>query len=228
MDTQQQMARAQLRQVGVCLVTNRAALPPGRTLIEVVRAALAGGLRCVQFRDLELPAAEAETLARAIAALCRAAGALYLLNGRPDLVAKLGATGLHVGRSWCENVTTGVAQARALLPPGALIGASVHSVAEAEATTAAGADYLVVGTIYPTASKPNLARTAGPELIRAVRTVVGIDMLLLGIGGIAAGNLGAVRRAGADGVCVMRAILAAPDPATAVATLLHAWREEGS
>jgi len=214
----------QLRQVGVCLVTNCNVLPAGRGLVETVHAALDGGLRCVQFRDLELAEDQAVALMQKIAMLCHEAGALYLINGRPDRVVALGATGLHVGRGWCDDVAGGVARARSQLPANTLIGASVHTVAEAIVAAEAGADYLIVGTMYPTPSKPNLIQTAGPALIRTVRAALGVDMPLLAIGGITAANLGPVRLAGADGICVMRAILGAADPTAATLALLQAWR----
>jgi len=222
------MARERLCQAGVCLVTNRALVPAGFALPEIVRAALIGGVRCVQFRDLELPTHAAVPLAREIVALCQQMDALCVINGRPDLVTSLDAAGLHVGRGWTDDVAATVAQARAMLPPGMLIGASVHSVAEARAVAASGADYLIVGTIYPTASKPNLKEAAGPELIRDVRAALGAAMPLLAIGGITAANLAPVRAAGADGVCVMRAILSAADPTTAAAALLRAWDRAGA
>ena len=107
------------------------------------------------------------------------------------------------------------------LGPRALIGCSVHDRAEAEAAGRDGADYLVVGTLYPSRSHPGRAG-AGPGLVGELRAHV--DAPLVGIGGITARNAREVLYAGARGVAVISAIMAAPDPAAAAARVRDALR----
>ena len=111
-----------------------------------------------------------------------------------------------------------------LLAPGSLIGRSVHSVEGARRATGDGADFLVVGTMYATASHPG-AEPAGPGLLRRVEEVTGAP--LVGIGGINPDNVAEVMAAGASGVAVIRSVLAADDPAAAsrelMAAISSAW-----
>jgi thiamine-phosphate diphosphorylase len=181
-------------------------------------ALLDGGARCLQLR---LKGAAARALlddAAALRALTRAAGALLVVNDRPDVAALVAADGVHLGQDDLP-----VAAARRVLGPGALIGVSTHSVAEAQAAMAAGADYLGVGPVYATASKPNPPAARGLELVRAVRDAA--DLPLVAIGGIRPETAAAVRAAGADAVALIAALVRTPDPAAAVRRTLAALGE---
>jgi thiamine-phosphate diphosphorylase len=112
-----------------------------------------------------------------------------------------------------------VTEARRLLGPNRLIGASVHSVAAARAAEVAGTDYLIAGTIFPSPSHPG-GPVAGPDLLRRVRADVRIP--LLAIGGITAAHAPEALAAGADGLAVISAILSAPDPGLAAQRLRSA------
>jgi thiamine-phosphate pyrophosphorylase len=111
--------------------------------------------------------------------------------------------------------------ARPLLRPGMILGVSTHSVAQAHAARDDGADYVAVGSMFATATKPDF-ELVGPGLVRKLRPDIRVPMV--GIGGITHDNVGDVIRAGADGVAVISAICAAPDPAAAVRRFLELIR----
>jgi thiamine-phosphate pyrophosphorylase len=190
------------------LVTDRR-LCGDRSLANVVAEAARGGLGAVQLREKDLPGGPLLTEALA---LKRVLGTtLLLVNERVDVAAAAGAAGVHLpGDGLPADV------ARRLLSPDALIGWSVHNVAEARAAEQAGADYVILGTIFATASKPG--RTpAGLALVEA--TTRAVRLPVIAIGGIDEHNVAAVIGAGAWGVAVMSAILRAPAPAVATERL---------
>jgi thiamine-phosphate pyrophosphorylase len=177
---------------------------PGRDLPGLLEAVLAGGGRLVQLREKSMSMADLFPLARRLARRCREAGALFIVNDRADLALAVEAGGLHVGQDDLP-----AAEARRLLRPGMVLGVSTHDEAQARRAVADGADYVAVGSIFPTATKAGF-QLVGPELIRQVRPAVPVP--LVGIGGITAENAPEVLAAGADGVAVISAICAAPDP----------------
>ena len=134
-----------------------------------------------------------------------------LVNGAVDVARAVGAAGVHLP----ETMGT-VAVVRAVLGSQALVGRSVHDVVGARAAAAEGVDYLMLGTIYATASKPGRA-PAGVALIRAVAAAVPTP--IIAIGGIDETNAAATIAAGAWGIAVMSGLLRAPDPAEAVRRL---------
>src|SRR5262249_26995452 len=177
------------------LVTDRHSTV-GRDLMEVVGAALDGGLPAVQLRDKDLPARALLTLAERLRALTVRSGALLFINDRVDVAIAVGADGVHLpGDSMPVDV------ARGLLPAGALVGVPPHPAAEVAATTA---DFAFFGPVYATPSK------AGPPqgVARLRDAVAGTRVPVLAIGGVDATHVPAVRAAGAAGVAVIRAILA--------------------
>lgn len=208
------MAAPAERVRGIHVVTDRR-LTGGRPLAEVAGAAARGGAAAIQVREKDLTAAGLWRLGQEVAAAVRAAGSLLLVNGRLDVALALGADGVHLGGDALP-----VAAARRVAGPGFLIGASVHSLAEAVAAASAGADYLIFGNVFETSSKPGLAGR-GLEALAAVCAAVPVPVVA--IGGVAAGNVSAVRRAGAAGAAVRAAVMAAPDPERAVRELLAAW-----
>jgi thiamine-phosphate pyrophosphorylase len=139
-------------------------------------------------------------------------GALLIVNDRADLALAVGADGLHVGQDDLP-----ARQARALLRPNMILGVSTHDPEQARRAVADGADYVAVGSIFPTTTKPGF-QLVGPELIRRVRPEVPVP--LVGIGGITAENAAAVLGAGADAVAVISALCAAPDPEAATRAFL--------
>jgi thiamine-phosphate pyrophosphorylase len=181
----------------------------GRALDELLAAALEGGVDVVQLRDKD--ATDEQLLAAAATARrrCDDAGALLILNDRPDLVAAAGADGCHVGQD-----DDAVAAARALAGPQALVGRSTHSPAQIAA--AADADYIGVGPVHATPTKPGRP-AVGLELVRHAAAHAPVPFFA--IGGIDAANAGAVVAAGARRIAVVRAIAEAPDPHEAAAEL---------
>jgi thiamine-phosphate pyrophosphorylase len=183
-----------------------------RRLPDLLDAVLEGGGRLVQLREKSMSLAELLPLARHLAGRCRQAGALFIVNDRADLALAVGADGLHVGQDDLP-----AARARALLRPGMLLGVSTHDADQARRAVADGADYVAVGSIFPTTTKAGF-QLVGPDLIRRIRPEVPVP--LVGIGGITADNAGAVLSAGADGVAVISALCAAPDPEEATRRFL--------
>jgi thiamine-phosphate pyrophosphorylase len=211
------MMRAALPEPCLCLVTDRAVA--GKEMVRLVALAVEGGVDLVQLREKDLPGGELLALARQLLEELDGRAEL-VVNERVDVALLAGAQGVQLGEDALP-----VAEARAILPPPACIGRSVHSVEGAVEAEQAGADFLVVGTMFATGSHPG-AQPAGPGLIREMARRCRVP--LLGIGGITPDNLGEVVQAGAAGVAVIRNILGAGDPRQAAMTLkdslLEAWQ----
>ena len=186
----------------------------GRDLLTILDATLAGGCRLVQLREKEWPSGRLLPLAERLRDRCRQAGATFIVNDRLDLALALGADGVHLGQDDLPP-----AAARPLLRPGMILGLSTHSLEQARAAQAAGADYVAVGSMFPTGTKPDF-QLVGPELIGKLRGEISVP--LIGIGGITHDNVAQVIHAGADGVAVISAVCAAPDPEAATRRFLGA------
>jgi thiamine-phosphate pyrophosphorylase len=193
-------------------ILDRSVAAGGRDLPALLEAVLAGGCRLVQLREKTMPMSDLLPLARRLAQQCRQTGALFMVNDRADLALAADAGGLHVGQDDLP-----AKDARRLLRPGMILGVSTHDEEQARRAVADGADYVAVGSIFPTGSKAGF-QLVGPQLIRQVRAIVPVP--LVGIGGITADNAPAVLAAGADGVAVISAICAAPDPEAATRRFL--------
>ena len=203
--------------VRLYLVTDRA-LCGGRALLDVVAAAVAGGVTCVQLREKEVPTREFVMLARALALILRPAGVPLIINDRLDVALVVGAQGLHLGQSDLD-----VFDARRHLPPGALLGLSVESLDDVRASRGLPVDYLGVRPVFGTPTKTDTAAPFGLEGLRSARALS--DLPLVAIGGLNETNAAPVRRAGADGVAVVSALMAAPD-AKAAARVLRRWVDD--
>jgi thiamine-phosphate pyrophosphorylase len=171
----------------------------GRDLVDVVAAAVGGGVGLVQVRERDLPEAELERLVRRVVDRLRPTGARVLVNGHPALARALGI-GLHLPAS-----------APALEGPRpSLYGRAAHDAAETERARAEGVDYLVVGPVFPTGSKPGHPGAGLASLARLVRLASPVPVFA--IGGLTPGRVEATLAAGAHGVAVRSAILGARDP----------------
>jgi thiamine-phosphate pyrophosphorylase len=188
----------------------------GRDLGDLLDAVIAGGARMVQLREKTWPSGQLLPLAERLRARCRTAGVTFVMNDRVDLAVAVEADGVHLGQDDLPP-----RRARPLLRPGMILGVSTHSVEQARRAQADGADYVAVGAMFPTPTKPDF-ELVGPALLRAVRPEIRVP--LVGIGGITPANVGEVIRAGADGVAVISAVCAAADPAAASADFLDAIR----
>lgn len=195
------------------LVTDRR-LCGARGVVETVRQAVAGGATLVQLRDPQAPIRALVEEARAIKALLGPLGIPLIINDRVDVALAAGADGVHLGQDDMDAET-----ARAILGPGFIIGLSIGSAEEHEASRAAlpSVDYIGVGPLYGTATKADAGAAIGPEGLRAVIAAVGKPAVA--IGGIGPGGVAPAIAAGAHGVAVVSALCAAPDPAAAAAAL---------
>jgi thiamine-phosphate pyrophosphorylase len=185
----------------------------GRTLPELLEAVLAGGCRMVQLREKAMPLSELFPVAEVLRRRSREAGALFIVNDRADLALALDADGLHLGQDDLPG-----AAGRRLLRPGMILGVSTHDAGQARRALADGADYIAVGSMFPTGTKPGF-QLVGPDLIRRVRPEIAIP--LVAIGGITEDNCEEVVSAGADAVAVISAVCAAADPETATRRFLE-------
>jgi thiamine-phosphate diphosphorylase len=175
-----------------------------RDLAGLLEAVLAGGGRLVQLREKTMSLADLLPVAQRLAGRCRESGALFIVNDRADLALAAGADGLHVGQDDLP-----AREARAPLRPDMILGVSTHDPEQARRAVADGADYVAVGSIFPTTTKAGF-QLVGPELIRRVRPDVPVP--LVAIGGITADNASIALDAGADAVAVISALCAVPDP----------------
>ncbi len=199
---------------GVYLVTDRRQAA-GRDVVAVVEEALRAGLAAVQLREKDLDARDLFRLAEQLLALTRSAGAALLVNDRVDVVLALNADGVHLTRRSLPPT-----EARRLLGPEKLIGLSCHSLADVQEAATGGADFLVVGPMFATPSKAQYGPPLPIEVLHQARAAC--QLPLLAIGGIKATQAPSVVAAGADGVAVVSAIMAAPEPGAATAELLAA------
>jgi thiamine-phosphate pyrophosphorylase len=185
----------------------------GRALPELLEAVLAGGCRMVQLREKAMPLSELFPVAQVLRRRSREAGALFIVNDRADLALALDADGLHLGQDDLPG-----AAGRRLLRPGMILGVSTHDADQARRALADGADYIAVGSMFPTGTKPGF-QLVGPDLIRRVRPEIAIP--LVAIGGITEDNCEGVVSAGADAVAVISAVCATADPETATRRFLE-------
>jgi thiamine-phosphate pyrophosphorylase len=195
----------------VCGELSDRSSPGGRDLSDLLPAAVAGGVQVVQVREKHLGDGELVAVAEAARALCERLGALLIVNDRPAVALQVGADGVHVGQ---EDM--GVAEVRQLVGPDVLIGLSTHAREEIDAEDAALADYIGVGPVRETPTKPGRP-AVGLELIRYAAEHSRVPFFA--IGGLHAGNLGEVIDAGARRAVVLRAITEAEDPRSAARAL---------
>ena len=202
------------RRLRLIVITDRALAAP-RAVIDVVAAALQAGAPAVQLREKRLPPRDVLPVAHRLRTLTRAAGALLFVNDRLDLALAAGADGVHLGPDDLP-----VAPARAVAPPGFLIGHSTDDPTAARVAVATGADYIGCGTVFPTRTKPDAGPPIGVARLAAV--VRSVDVPVVAIGGVTARNAPLARTAGAAGCAVVGAVMAAPDPARVAARILNA------
>lgn len=199
-------------QLRLYAVTDRAWAADEDALLAQIEDAIDGGAAMVQLREKHLDDAAFLKEAERFVALCRRKGALSIINDNVEIAARTGADGVHVGQ---EDLEAG--RVRELLGPDKLIGVSAHTVAEALAAQAAGADYLGTGAAFVTGTKTD-ARPISRETIRAITAAV--DIPVVAIGGISRDNLLELKGCGLDGVAVVSALFAQADVKAAARELL--------
>jgi thiamine-phosphate pyrophosphorylase len=194
--------RARLQAARLYLVVDSA--PAGGTLPDVIRGAAAGGVEIVQLRDKHLPDDELAAVAHAARALCATLGVLLIVNDRPHVAAEVGADGVHVGQ---DDLSP--REVREIVGEDALVGLSTHAPAEIDAVEETLVDYIGVGPVHATPTKPGRP-AVGLELVRYAAANAPVPFFA--IGGIDESNAGEVIAAGAGRICVLRAIADARDP----------------
>jgi len=193
------------------LVTDRG-LARGRSTFDIVKAAVSGGVTCVQLREKDCSTLEFIEQALAIKNFLGEREVPLIINDRLDVALAVAADGVHLGQSDMP-----LEMARKIAGPSMLIGISAESVQDAVQAEKGGADYLGVSPIYATPTKTDTVFPLGLEGLREIKKRVKIP--LVGIGGLNKSNAAEVIRNGADGVAVVSAIVAAEDPGTAAINL---------
>jgi thiamine-phosphate pyrophosphorylase len=190
---------------------------PHGDLEALLRAALTGGADIVQLREKKLGRAEIERAAGTFRRVADTFSALFIVNDDPELARACDADGVHVGQD-----DVGAEQARELLGPSAIVGLSTHSEEQIAASAGRPVDYISVGPIWETPTKEGRP-AVGLDLIR--HAAENAPHPFFAIGGIDAGNAGEVVAAGAERLCVVRAVRDAADPAAAASALRQAFAD---
>jgi thiamine-phosphate pyrophosphorylase len=193
------------------LVTDRL-LAGGRLLEEIVEAAVRGGVTAVQIREKHCPPGQFAVRAGRLRAVLDRLGIPLIVNDSVDAAAAVGAAGVHLGQRDMAS-----AAARRILGAEAVIGLSVETLEQAAAAEAEDVDYLGVSPVFPTPTKTDTAPAWGLDGLRRLRALT--KRPLVAIGGIGPDNAAAVLAAGADGLAVVSAIMAAADPEAAARAL---------
>jgi thiamine-phosphate pyrophosphorylase len=188
----------------------------GIELLDLVMAVVERGAGLVQLRAKSLPDREALELSLALATKLSKARVPLIVNDRPDLALAGQASGVHLGQ---EDLP--LPYARGILGASRLIGISVTTVEEARRAWHEGADYVGAGPVFATSTKTDACPPIGLDGLRRIRDAVRIPVLA--IGGIGPANARSVVETGVDGLAVVSAVLAAPDPAQAAGELLDAF-----
>lgn len=195
----------------------------GRNPIEVLKEAIAGGITMFQYREKGSGLSISETLelGKELRDLCRSHQIPFIMNDRVDLALLLDADGVHVGQ---EDIPAH--EVRRLIGPDRLLGVSVETPAEAILAKQNGADYIGVGPMYTTSSKPDAGNPVGPDAIASIHHQFSSSPSIVGIGGITAHNALPVMQAGASGVAVISAIAAAENPEKAAKEIREVVEKE--
>jgi thiamine-phosphate pyrophosphorylase len=198
------------KQLQLYVVTDERA--NGEEMIPIIREAIAGGATAIQLRRKQELGRQFVELGRLIRKITREHGVLFFVNDRVDVALLVDADGVHIGQ---DDISC--RDARRLVGD-RIIGVSADTVEEALAAERDGADYLGVGAVYPTQSKADAGYTGLDGLAKIVQAV---QIPVVGIGGIHAGNVTAAIQAGADGAAVVSAVMSAANPKAAAADLLE-------
>jgi thiamine-phosphate pyrophosphorylase len=188
-----------------------------RPWLDVAAAAIDGGAGVLQLREKDMGGGELLLQAKQLVALCRRRGAIAVINDRPDVALLSEADGVHVGQADLP-----ISEVRRLAGTDLIVGVSTHAIEQARAAHAAGADYIGVGPIFPSTTKPQ-ADLAGLDYAREAAS---LSLPTVGISGITAENAARARAAGLSAVAVSGAVCSAEDPAAAAAAIVAAMAEK--
>ena len=202
------------------LVTDEA-LSGGRSLLDIVTAAIRGGVTVVQYREKSASTRRMIEEAAEIRGVCQAANVPFIVNDRLDVALAVNADGVHVGQ---DDIPASLA--RKLLGKGKILGVSAGSEEEARKAVEDGADYIGASPVFSTPTKPDAPAPLGIEGLRHMARSVRIPVVA--IGGINRANAAAMMEAGAAGIAVVSAIIAAEDPEAAAHALRAIMEEEAA
>lgn len=198
------------------LVTDQILVGPKDFLLSI-RKALEGGVTLLQLREKETNSREFYEIGVKVKELAAEFGVPLIINDRVDLALALDADGVHVGQQDLP-----LAKVRNIIGHHKILGYSVSSLEEALWGEKMGADYLGAGPVFPTGSKKDASEAIGLTKLKEIKA--GVSLPVVGIGGIGAANLRAVKETGIDGVSVISAILSREDPCVAAKELIDLWR----
>jgi thiamine-phosphate pyrophosphorylase len=205
---------------GIYLITDPRLCGP-RGVIETVLAAVRGGVRMVQLRDKQASAEDLIAQGKALKAAVAGSDARLIVNDRIEVAAAIGADGVHLGQD-----DDSIAEARARLGPDALIGLSTHNATEAAAADPALVDYIGIGPLFATGTKPDHETPLGLAGLAAACAAARVPAVA--IGGVKREHAAQALRAGAAGIAVVSAICAAPDPERAARALCAAVEQNAA
>jgi thiamine-phosphate pyrophosphorylase len=194
--------RTRLEKARLYAILDTGYVAPDR-ILSVAEKLVEGGVDLLQFRAKQMPLSEIVRLGQELRALVPAAGPLFILNDHPGLVEDIGADGVHVGQD-----DLSVETAREQAGADRLVGKSTHSLPQAQAAEREGADYIGVGPIFATPTKPDYS-PVGPGLIDQVRAKVQLPQFC--IGGVNEKTLASVLAAGAKRIVIVSDLLQSPD-----------------
>ncbi|MFD2168825.1 thiamine phosphate synthase [Tumebacillus lipolyticus] len=176
----------------------------GRSLESVIRAAISGGVDCVQLREKDFTGRELLEAGRLIRHITRELHVTFIVNDRIDVARAVDADGVHLGQSDLP-----IQAARDILGPGKIVGLSTHNVQEAMEAERLGADYIGLGPMRKTMTKLDTEPVVGPAGVKKVREHVSLP--IVAIGGIKEDDVAEIIRSGASSVAVVSAIIASSD-----------------
>lgn len=180
--------------------------------LETAAEAIAGGADCIQLREKDLDDGELLARARRLSALCRRRGAIFIVNDRPDIALLSDADGVHLGQTDIP-----VPDARRILGPDRLIGLSTHTPEQFRAALRLTPDYIAVGPMFASATKPQ-EHVPGPSLLALAESQASVPVVP--VGGISIDNAGILRQAGARRLCACSAVISSDDPRSVARALL--------
>ena len=195
--------RTRWNQVSLYVITDRK-LAGKKSIVSIIKQAIAGGAGAIQLRDPEMPIREKIKLGRELRKITSDYGVIFIINDRPDLALILEADGIHLGQDDMP-----VHETRALLGYDVIIGKSTHSLAQALQADKESIDYLSVGPIFKTTSKSDALDPVGLDLLKTVKKEV--HHPITAIGGISSLNINSVIQSGADTIAVISAVMQAKD-----------------
>ena len=196
----------------LCVITD-AGMVANRPLEDIVLSAIRGGATLIQYREKNASMREKYDLASALCRTVKEEGIPFIVNDHADLAQAVNADGVHLGQ---DDLPAAVA--RRILGEGSIVGVSVGSVAEALRAQEEGADYVSVGPVFPTRTKPDAGEALSREAVMEMVQTVNIPAIA--IGGIDASNASEVMRLGVKGVAVVSAIMMAENPSLAAREIL--------